>query len=189
MTTVDRCPWPGADPLMIEYHDREWGVPLRDDRKLFEFLLLDGAQAGLSWRTILHKREGYRRAFDDFDPARIAEYGDRDTARLLADPEIVRNRQKIAAAIGNAQAFLPVQQEFGSFAAYIWTFVGGNPIKNRWAADTDIPATSPESEAMSQDLRRRGFRFVGPTICYAFMQAAGLVNDHLPTCFRYDEVG
>lgn len=184
----NRCPWPGADPLLIAYHDLEWGVPLRDDRKLFEFLLLDGAQAGLSWLTILRKREGYRRAFANFDPHRIAQYGDRDAARLLADPEIVRNRQKIAAAIGNARALLPVQQEFGSFAACIWTFVGGSPIKNRWAAAADVPATSPESAALSRDLRRRGFRFVGPTICYAFMQAAGLVNDHLPTCFRYDEV-
>ncbi len=190
MTSIhrNRCPWPGADPLLIEYHDLEWGVPLRDDRKLFEFLLLDGAQAGLSWLTILRKREGYRRAFANFDPHRIAQYGDRDTARLLADPEIVRNRQKIAAAIGNAQALLPVQQEFGSFAEYIWTFVGGRPIKNHWAAAAAVPATSPESQAMSRDLRRRGFRFVGPTICYAFMQAAGLVNDHLSTCFRYDAV-
>ena len=188
MTTPTRCPWPGADPLMIEYHDTEWGVPLRDDRKLFEFLLLDGAQAGLSWLTILRKREGYRRAFDNFDPHRIAGYGDRETARLLADPEIVRNRQKIASAIGNAQAFLQVQQEFGSFAEYIWAFVGGSPIKNRWDHDAGVLATSPESEAMSKDLRRRGFRFVGPTICYAFMQASGLVNDHLPACFRYNEV-
>ena len=188
MTTPTRCPWPGADPLMIEYHDTEWGVPLRDDRKLFEFLLLDGAQAGLSWLTILRKREGYRRAFDNFDPHRIAGYCDRETARLLADPEIVRNRQKIASAIGNAQAFLQVQQEFGSFAEYIWAFVGGSPIKNRWDHDAGVLATSPESEAMSKDLRRRGFRFVGPTICYAFMQASGLVNDHLPACFRYNEV-
>ncbi len=188
MTTVNRCSWPGDQPLLIEYHDLEWGLPLRDDRKLFEFLLLDGAQAGLSWLTILRKREGYRRAFANFDPRRIAQYDDRDVARLLADPEIVRNRQKIAAAIGNARAFLQVQQEFDSFAEYLWSSVGGRPRKNRWADDTNIPAFSPESEALSRDLRRRGFRFVGPTICYAFMQAAGLVNDHLTTCFRYDEV-
>ena len=172
MPAVTRCPWPGDDRLMIEYHDTEWGAPLRDDRKLFEFLLLDGAQAGLSWRTILYKREGYRRAFDNFDPRRIAAYDDTDVARLLADREIVRNRQKIAAAIGNAQATLSVQREWGSFAEYLWSFVDGQPIKNRREADGQIPATSPQSEAMSRDLRRRGFRFVGPTICYAFMQAA-----------------
>ena len=187
-TTISRCSWPGDVPLMIEYHDLEWGVPLRDDGKLFEFLLLDGAQAGLSWLTILRKREGYRHAFENFDAVKIARYDERDTARLLADPGIVRNRLKIASAIGNARAFLQVQQEFGSFANYIWAFVDNRPIKNRWAADAEIPAITPEAEALSKDLRRRGFRFVGPTICYAVMQSAGLVNDHLPTCFRYNEV-
>lgn len=188
MTPVVRCPWPGADPLMVAYHDTEWGVPLYDDRKLFEFLLLDGAQAGLSWRAILNKREGYRQAFDNFDAARIAAYDDRKVAQLLADPGIIRNRQKIAAAIGNAQGFLQIRQEFDSFAAYLWSFVNDRPIKNHWDNAAAIPAVSPESEAMSRDLRRRGFRFVGPTICYAFMQSSGMVNDHLPDCFRYDEV-
>lgn len=188
MTPVIRCPWPGDNPLMVAYHDTEWGVPLYDDRKLFEFLLLDGAQAGLSWRTILNKREGYRQAFDNFDASRIAAYDDRKVAQLLADPGIIRNRQKIAAAIGNAQGFLQIQRELGSFAAYLWSFVNHRPIKNRWDNAAAIPAVSPESEAMSRDLRRRGFRFVGPTICYAFMQSAGMVNDHLPACFRYNEV-
>ena len=189
MGTATRCPWPGADPLMLAYHDTEWGVPLREDGKLFEFLLLDGAQAGLSWRTILHKRENYRQAFDGFDAARIAQYDAGKVAQLLANPGIVRNRQKIAAAIGNAQALPPIQQEWGSFAAYLWSFVGGRTIKNQWELAADIPAVSPESDALSRDLRRRGFRFVGPTICYAFMQSAGLVNDHLLSCFRYAEVG
>lgn len=188
MPALTRCPWPGDNPLMVEYHDTEWGVPLYDDRKLFEFLLLDGTQAGLSWRTILNKREGYRQAFDNFDAARIAAYDDRKVAQLLADPGIIRNRQKIAAAIGNAQGFLQIQQELGSFAAYLWSFVNHRPIKNHWDNAAAIPAVSPESEAMSRDLRRRGFRFVGPTICYAFMQSAGMVNDHLPACFRYNEV-
>ena len=187
MAGLIRCEWPGSDPLMVEYHDREWGTPLHDDRKLFEYLLLDGAQAGLSWQTILRKREGYRRAFDNFDPRKIALYGDDDVARLLADSGIVRNRQKIAAAIGNAQACLRVMDEEGSFSRFIWSFVGGKPINNRRARDGEIPATTPESEAMSRELRRRGFRFVGPTICYAFMQAAGLVNDHVTACFRYSE--
>ena len=188
MGTVTRCPWPGDNPLLIAYHDTEWGVPLYDDRKLFEFLLLDGAQAGLSWLTILRKRAGYRQAFDHFDPARIAAYDDDKVAQLLADPGIIRNRQKIAAAIGNAQGFLQIRQEGNSFAAYLWSFVNHRPIKNRWENAAAIPAVSPESEMMSRDLRRRGFRFVGPTICYAFMQSAGMVNDHLPTCFRYNEV-
>jgi len=173
---------------MLEYHDREWGVPLHDDRKLFEFLVLEGAQAGLSWETILKKRENYRRAFHDFDPARIARYGEEDVQRLLADPGIVRNRLKVRAAITNAQKLLQVQEELGSFDSYIWQFVGGGPIKNRFRALSELPAKTPESDAMSKDLQRRGFKFVGSTICYAFMQAVGLVNDHTVDCFRYDEV-
>ena len=188
MTELTRCAWPGNDPLMLQYHDQEWGVPLHDDRKLFEFLLLDGAQAGLSWQTILRKREGYRRAFDNFDPHRIAQYGDADVARLLADAGIVRNRRKIAAAIGNAQACLRVVEAEGSFASFIWSFVGGATLDCRRSTMDEIPATSSESEAMSKELRRRGFRFVGPTICYAFMQAAGLVNDHVTACFRHAQV-
>lgn len=188
MTEIIRCGWPGADPLMLEYHDAEWGTPLHDDRKLFEYLLLDGAQAGLSWRTILRKREGYRSAFAGFDPEVIAAFDDTDVARLLADPEIVRNRRKIESAIGNAQACLQVIAAEGSFAGFIWSFVGGRPIINHWTDYQEAPATSPESEALSLELRRRGFRFVGPTICYAFMQAAGLVNDHQVSCFRYAEI-
>ena len=187
MTELIRCSWPGDDPLMVEYHDLEWGTPIRDDRKLFEFLILEGAQAGLSWQTILRKREGYRRAFDDFDPARIARYGDDEIAQLLANPDIVRNRRKISAAIGNARALLEFGQE-DSFSHFIWSFVGDQPIDNRRIADENVPATSPESESMSKELRRRGFRFVGPTICYAFMQAAGMVNDHLAACFRHQEI-
>ena len=187
MTEVQRCEWPGDDPLMAEYHDREWGTPLRDARKLFEFLILEGAQAGLSWQTILRKREGYRRAFDNFDPTRIAIYDDAEVARLMADSEIVRNRQKIMATIGNAKAFLQLEAERG-FVDFVWAFVGGMPIDSRRLVGDEAPATSVESEAMSKELRRRGFKFVGPTICYAFMQAAGLVNDHLTTCFRYREI-
>lgn len=185
---VVRCGWPGDDPLMIAYHDEEWGTPLRDDIRLFEYLLLDGAQAGLSWQTILRKREGYRRAFEGFDPEKIARYGDADVERLLGDAGIVRNRQKIASAVGNARAFLQVQRDEGSFAGFIWSFVGGRPMDSGRTSPEQVPATSPESEKMSRELRRRGFRFVGPTICYAFMQAAGLVNDHLTECFRYDEI-
>ena len=183
-----RCDWAGNDELMVRYHDTEWGVPKRDDRRLFESLVLDGAQAGLSWATILNKRENYRRAFDWFDPEIVAAYDDSKVAELLADPGIVRNRQKIAAAIGNAKALGPLREEFGSFTAYIWGFVGGKTIKNSWYSLHDVPAKTKESEAMSKDLRSRGFKFVGPTICYAFMQAEGLVNDHLVDCFRYDEV-
>ena len=183
-----RCDWAGNDELMVRYHDTEWGVPKRDDRRLFESLVLDGAQAGLSWATILKKRENYRRAFDGFNPEIVAAYDDSKVAELLADPGIVRNRQKIAAAIGNAKALGPVREEFGSFAAYIWGFVGGEPIRNSWINLDEVPAKTKESEEMSKDLRRRGFKFVGPTICYAFMQAEGLVNDHLVDCFRYDEV-
>ena len=185
---MNRCDWAGTDELMVRYHDTEWGVPKHDDTRLFESLVLDGAQAGLSWATILNKRENYRRAFDGFDPDIVAAYDGSKVTELLADPGIVRNRQKIAAAIGNAKAVGPVREEFGSFDTYIWSFVGGKPIRNSWDSMDDVPAKSKESEAMSKDLRRRGFKFVGPTICYAFMQAEGLVNDHLVDCFRYSEV-
>jgi DNA-3-methyladenine glycosylase I len=184
-----RCTWAAnASPIMLEYHDREWGVPLHDDRALFEFLILEGAQAGLSWDTILKKRQNYRRAFHDFDPARIARYGDEDVQRLLADAGIVRNRLKIQAAIVNAQKLQQVQQDFGSFDSYIWQFVGGRTIKNEFRSLSEIPSKTAESDAMSKDLQRRGFKFVGSTICYAFMQAVGLVNDHTIDCFRYHEV-
>ena len=173
---------------MLDYHDREWGVPLHDDRKLFEFLVLEGAQAGLSWETILKKREDYRHAFHGFDPARIARYDEGDAERLLADPGIVRNRLKIQAAIVNAQNLLNAQEEFGSFDSYIWQFVGGKPIKNAFRSLSEIPAKTAQSDAMSKELQRRGFKFVGSTICYAFMQAVGLVNDHTVDCFRYHEV-
>ena len=186
MTT--RCAW-ATTPLGIAYHDAEWGVPLHDDQRLFEFLILEGAQAGLSWELILQKREAYREAFDRFDPVKVAAYGDDKVAELLANPGIVRNRLKVRAAIGNARAFLDTQQEFGSFDAYIWAFVEGRPVKNLWESLSDIPASTSQSEAMSKELRRRGFRFVGPTICYAFMQATGMVNDHTVECFRYGEVG
>ncbi|MDW7710675.1 MAG: DNA-3-methyladenine glycosylase I [Deferrisomatales bacterium] len=182
-----RCPW-AATPLSTAYHDGEWGVPVHDDRTLFEFLVLEGAQAGLSWETILKKRSRYREAFDRFDPSRVAAYGPEKVAALLADPGIVRNRLKVAAAVANARAFLRVQEEHGSFDAYLWGFVGGQPIRNRWADLRDVPVQTEESRALSRDLRRRGFRFVGPTICYAFMQAVGLVNDHLTGCFRYREL-
>jgi len=180
-----RCSWASGD-LMIRYHDEEWGVPVHDDRSLFEFLILEGAQAGLSWSTILNKRDNYRRAFDKFDPQRIAQYDKRKIKQLLADPGIVRNKLKISAAIENARAFLRIQQEFGSFDRYIWQFVGGKPLVNRWKSK--VPAKTAESDAMSKDLKRRGFRFVGSTICYAFMQAVGMVNDHATNCFRYKAV-
>jgi DNA-3-methyladenine glycosylase I len=183
-----RCKWAGNDPLVIEYHDREWGVPVHDDRLLFEFLILEGAQAGLSWTTILRKRKSYRMAFDGFDPVAIADYGDAKVKELLADKGIVRNRRKIQAAIDNAKAFLKIQKEFGSFDAYIWWFVGNRPIQNSWKSLADLPAETPESRQMSSDLKRRGFKFVGPTICYAFMQAVGMVNDHTVDCFRYSEI-
>jgi DNA-3-methyladenine glycosylase I len=173
---------------MTKYHDDEWGVPVKDDRLLFEFLLLEGAQAGLSWRTILHRREGYREAFRGFDPERIARYGERDVARLLSDERIVRNRAKVVSAVGNAKAFLAVREEFGSFSEFLWSFVQGKPIRNRWSAARSVPSSTGESRAMSRALFRRGFRFVGPTICYAFMQATGMVNDHLVGCFRYREL-
>jgi DNA-3-methyladenine glycosylase I len=177
-----RCHW-ATKPAMIEYHDREWGRPVHDDRVLFEFLILEGAQAGLSWETILNKRENYRRAFDRFDAKKIARYDKRKVRELLANAGIVRNRLKIAATISNAQAFLAVQKEFGSFDKYIWQFVGGKPLVNRWEKSTKVPARTAESDAMSKDLKTRGFRFVGTTICYAFMQATGLVNDHARDCF------
>jgi DNA-3-methyladenine glycosylase I len=185
---MKRCNWPGEDPLMMQYHDTEWGVPKHDDGRLFESLVLDGAQAGLSWTTILRKRENYRKAFDGFDPEIVARYDDAKVAELLSDAGIVRNRQKIASAIENARALAPIQEEFGSFAAYVWGFVGDEPIKNARTSLEQIPAKTEASEAMSKDLRKRGFKFVGPTICYAFMQAEGLVNDHMVDCFRYDQV-
>jgi DNA-3-methyladenine glycosylase I len=181
---VRRCTWSeGIDPLYERYHDTEWGVPVRDDLKHFEFLLLESAQAGLSWWTILRKRENYRRAFAGFDPTKIARFDARAVTRLMQDAGIVRNRQKIEAAIGNARGFLEIQKEFGSFDAYVWPFVGGAPIMNRWRVQSDIPATTPESDALSKDLKTRGFKFVGSTIIYAHMQATGLVNDHLLSCF------
>ena len=183
---LTRCGWAKGD-LYEAYHDHEWGVPVHDDRLLFEFLILEGAQAGLSWITILKKRQNYRRAFDDFDAHRIARYDSRKIRKLLADPGIVRNRLKIAAAVQNAKAFLAVQNEFGSFDKYIWGFVGGKPIRNHWNSLKQLPARTPASDAMSQDLIRRGFKFVGSTICYAFMQAVGMVNDHTTDCFRYVE--
>jgi DNA-3-methyladenine glycosylase I len=188
MPEPKRCPWCGDDPLYVAYHDTEWGVPVRDDRVLFEFLLLEGAQAGLSWITILRKREAYRRAFAGFDPQRVARFGARDEARLLGDAGIVRNRLKIASAIGNARAFLAVQEQHGSFADYIWGFVEGRPLQNRRRRIADIPPTTPLSDALSKDLKRRGFRFVGSTIVYSHMQATGMVNDHLLGCFRHGEV-
>ncbi len=184
-----RCSWAGStSPLNLAYHDEEWGVPVHDDRTLFEFLILEGAQAGLSWETILKKRESYRSAFDAFDAAKIAKYTSKDTTRLLGDEGIVRNRAKIAATIGNAQAFLEVQREFGSFDAYVWQFVGGEPRTNRFRSLSQIPASTEQSDALSKDLKKRGFKFVGSTICYAFMQAVGMVNDHTTECFRYGEV-
>ena len=182
-----RCAWPSSD-ISIAYHDREWGVPLKDDRKLFEFLVLDAAQAGLSWEIILRKREGFRAAFDGFDPEKIARYDEKKIRELLADPQIIRNRLKIESAISNARAFLAVQNECSSFACYIWQFVGGKPKINAIRSFKQIPATSAESDAMSKALKKRGFRFVGSTICYAFMQAAGMVNDHVLDCFRHAEL-
>jgi DNA-3-methyladenine glycosylase I len=186
---VRRCEWvPEGDPLYVAYHDEEWGVPSRDDRHLFELLILEGAQAGLSWATILRKREGYRRAFAGFDADAVARFGERDVERLLADPGIVRNRLKVESAIANARATLAVREERGSLSDYLWSAVGGEPKQNAWTALSEIPAETEESRAMSKDLKRRGFRFVGPTVCYAFMQAAGLVNDHVVDCFRYGEL-
>ncbi len=184
-----RCAWVDMDDsLMIQYHDNEWGVPVHDDRKHFEFLVLEGAQAGLSWSLVLKKREGYRRAFSQFDPEKVARYTDERIQKLILDPAIIRNRMKIEAAVKNARALLAIQEEFGSFDAYCWRFVNGRPKLNRWKATEEIPATSPESDAFSKDLKRRGFGFVGPTVIYAHMQAVGMVNDHLVDCFRYQEI-
>ena len=182
-----RCGWVNEDPLYVAYHDEEWGVPVRDDRLLFEMLVLDGAQAGLSWYTILKKREAYRRAFDGFDPERIARYGEKEIELLLQDTGIVRNRLKVQSAIGNARAWLDLRESGVEFSDFLWEFTGGVTIVNAWRRIEDVPATTPASEAMSKALKRRGFRFVGPTICYAFMQAAGMVNDHLTSCFRWKE--
>ena len=183
-----RCAWPGDDPLYCAYHDDEWGVPLHDDRRLFEFLILEGAQAGLSWITILRKRENYRAAFDGFDPECIARYDANKIESLLQDAGIVRNRLKVQSAVINAQKFLDVQDEFGSFDKFIWQFVGGKAKQNKWRSLADIPASTPESDAMSKELKRRGFKFAGSTICYAHMQATGMVNDHTIDCFRHDEL-
>jgi DNA-3-methyladenine glycosylase I len=185
---MPRCPWATTEPA-VAYHDKEWGVPLHDDRMLFEFLILEGAQAGLSWITILKKRQNYRKAFDGFRAEKIASYGARDVKRLLGDAGIVRNRLKIAATIQNAKAFLAVREELVSFDSYLWSFVGGEPMQNRWRNIADVPAHTAESDAMSRDLLRRGFKFAGSTICYALMQATGMVNDHLVTCPRYAELG
>jgi DNA-3-methyladenine glycosylase I len=185
---ISRCAWTTSDPLYIAYHDREWGTPLHDDRGLFELLILEGAQAGLSWITILRKRGSYRVAFDNFEPEKIAAYGEQKLAELLADPGIIRNRLKIEAAVLNAKAFLEVQRQSGSFDSYIWQFVNHTPLQNARRNMSDIPSSSKESDAMSKDLRKRGFRFVGTTICYAYMQATGMVNDHIVDCFRYAEL-
>jgi DNA-3-methyladenine glycosylase I len=186
---IQRCAWVStSDPLYVAYHDLEWGVPVHDENKLFEFLILEGFQAGLSWRTILYKRDNFRQAFDEFDPRKVAAYGDEKIADLLANPGIVRNRLKVQASVTNARAFLAVKDEFGSFDAYIWQFTGGKTVKNAWTSLAEIPSRTPESDAMSKDLLKRGFRFVGSTICYAHMQATGMVNDHTVDCFRYNQV-
>jgi len=183
-----RCEWAGTEPLYVAYHDNEWGAPVHDERELFEMLILEGAQAGLSWSTILNKRENYRQVFDDFNPSIVAGYDDAKVSALLADPGIVRNSLKVESAIRNAKAFLEVQEEYGSFNTFIWGFVKGEPIINSWKLMSEIPAKTPESEAMSKELKQRGFNFVGPTICYAFMQSIGMVNDHVVDCFRYAEL-
>jgi DNA-3-methyladenine glycosylase I len=188
MKAIKRCGWAGDDPLMLRYHDEQWGVPVHDDVMLFEMLTLEGAQAGLSWSTILNKREGYRRAFARFDPAKVARFTARDRARVVKDPGIVRNVAKIESTVKNAQAFLQVQKEFGSFDAYLWAFVKGAPVQGKRRTMSDIPASSALAETLSKDLKKRGFGFVGPTIVYAFLQAVGVVNDHLTTCFRYKEL-
>ncbi len=185
---VERCEWPGKNPLMIEYHDKEWGVPLHDDQKLFEFLVLDAFQAGLSWEIVLNKRKGFSKAFHKFNVKKIAKYDEKDVERLMNDAGIIRNRMKILATITNAQRFLEVQKEFGSFDNYIWQFTNFKAIKNKFRSLKELPAKSKESDAMSEDLKKRGFKFVGSTICYAFMQAAGMVNDHIITCFRYKNI-
>jgi DNA-3-methyladenine glycosylase I len=188
MRALKRCPWTSDDPLMIAYHDREWGVPLHDDTTLFELLVLEGAQAGLSWSTVLRKRENFRRAFQGFDPVVVARYTEKDVQRLLKNEGIIRNRSKIEAAITNARLVIEIQKEFGSFDAYIWRFTDGKLMKHRFTRLSKVPATTDESDAMSKDLKKRGFKFAGSTICYAFMQAVGMVNDHLVDCFRYREV-
>jgi DNA-3-methyladenine glycosylase I len=189
VTAVLRCSWaPASDPAYLAYHDEEWGVPVHDDTRLFEMLTLEGAQAGLSWSTILHKREGYRRAFAGFDAAKVARFTDAKVERLLEDPSIVRNRLKVASTVANARATLAVREECGSLDTYLWGLVSGAPLVNRWRGMGDIPAETPASREMSKDLKRRGFRFVGPTVCYAFMQATGMVNDHVTSCFRYAEL-
>lgn len=183
------CSWPLNDPLMIRYHDEEWGVPVHDDKKHFEFMLLDCFQAGLSWRTVLHKRENFRKAFDDFEFHKISKYGDKKIGKLLEDPGIIRNKAKVLATVNNAGRFLEIIDEFGSFDIFIWRFVNGRPIRNKWKSLSELPARSPESDEMSKELIKRGFKFVGSTICYAYMQAAGMVNDHVMQCYRYKELG
>lgn len=185
---MNRCEWARANSLDAQYHDEEWGVPVHDDRLLFEMLILEGAQAGLSWTTILKKREGYRKAFDNFDAEVVSKYTEKKVEQLLANPEIVRHKLKINAAIANAKCFLEIQKEYGSFDSYIWSFVGGKPITNKRESMADLPVSTPESEEMSKSLKKKGFKFVGPTICYAYMQAVGMVNDHAVSCFRYSEV-
>jgi DNA-3-methyladenine glycosylase I len=184
-----RCPWAGNDPLYIRYHDEEWGVPVHDDRKLFEFLILEGAQAGLSWITILRKRENYRLALENFDPATLAGYGERHIDELLSNPGIIRNRRKVEAVVRNARAFLDIVEQYGSFDRFIWEFVGGVPKLNYWRRMSEVPVDTPESRSMSKSLSKQGFKFVGPTICYSLMQAVGMVNDHLVDCFRHEEIG
>lgn len=185
---VKRCPWAGTDPEMVAYHDEDWGVPVHDDRKWFEMLILEGAQAGLSWSTILKRRRSYQQAFDHFDVRKVAAYDDKKIALLLQNKGIIRNKLKVNAAVTNARCFLEVQEEFGSFSDYIWQFVGGKPIINHWETQEDVPVTTPESDQMSKDLKKRGFKFVGSTICYAYMQSTGMVNDHTIECFRHDEL-
>ena len=187
-TTLKRCDWTSTNPLMIQYHDQEWGVPVHNDRKLFEFLIFEGAQAGLNWETILNKRKNYRQAFQNFDPHKVALYGKEQIKQLLGNAGIIRNRLKIVGTVINARKFLEIQSEFGSFDKYIWGFVDGKPIKNKFKSLKELQAQTQESEAMSKDLKKRGFKFIGPTICYAFMQAVGMVNDHIVNCFRYNEV-
>lgn len=188
MSGKKRCAWAeGGNELYLQYHDREWGVPVHEDRKQFEFLILEGAQAGLSWSTVLNKREGYRKAFANFDPVKVARFSEKKIETLIQNPSIIRNRLKITSAVSNARAFLAIQKEYGSFDTYIWAFVGGKPLQNRWKTMDEVPATSPESDALSKDLKQRGLKFVGSTILYAHLQAAGLVNDHLVSCFRYRE--
>ena len=187
-TQKTRCEWPASDPLLIEYHDKEWGAPVKDDRKIFEFLVLESAQAGLSWIIVLRKREGYRKAFAEFDPGKVARFTKRDIARLLENPAIIRNGRKIEAAVNNAKRFLEVQEEFGSFAKYMWAFVNGKPMDGKRKRLKDLPAITTEAEIWAKDLKKRGFKFLGPTVCYAHMQAVGMMNDHTMDCFRYAEI-